>query len=193
MSEMKSKMQIIYDLFLVQKKSIPVDLRLFLITKEKYIRVYKGSMQWSESVSEHSIVNLTRCERGSILDLFSKLEFFINELVILRIVGFKNRTVMIDDVLEHINFFSKVRLLRDWEVISKSLQNRIRTINGVRNGYAHAWDDHCIKYKGKLIKQDFKNFKAEVLLAWEELVEVYTKEFEKVDIKEIIEKIEKAT
>lgn len=82
MSEMKSKTQTIYD--------------LFLITKDEYIRVYKGSMKWSEFAPEHSIVNLIRCERGSILDLFSKLELFINELVMLRIIGFKNRTVRIN-------------------------------------------------------------------------------------------------
>ena len=64
------------------------NLRIFLITWQKWLRVYNGKMEMSTQFEESAFIRNLKPERGSIIDFLSKLEFLVNELIQARTLYF---------------------------------------------------------------------------------------------------------
>jgi len=171
-------------------RKLPSNLRLFLITEKEYIRIYYGRITTSHHAQEFGMIRNLKFERGDILDLFSKLEFFVNEIFQLKMLGpNSDKGYILDKILENIDFFSRIRLLNDFGIIDSSLLNKLMQTKQVRNGFAHAWDEKEVIYKGDLIKARFSEFKQDLETIWKNLLDLYKNEQEKIDIRRIINQL----
>ena len=172
------------------KMKIPKDIRLFMITKNMYVRIYQGKVTWRLLSEEFEFVKKMKCERGEILDLFSKMEFMINELIQLNLLGANEEGAeKLDDLLAQADFFSRLKLLRKWKSLNNKTVEMLNQAKQVRNGFAHAWGIEEVLYKEKPIEENFETFKKDMEEIWRALVEVYSVEQKKYDIDEIFEKI----
>ena len=133
-------------------ENFPENHRLFLITDKSYIRIYYGIITSSWTAEEFYEIRSLRLERGEILELFSKLEFIVNELIQLKILGANSdKGKNLDDILENVDLFSRIRLLNKWGIIDKSVNGKLMHVKQVRNGFAHAWGKEEVRYKGEVI------------------------------------------
>jgi hypothetical protein len=67
---------------------------------------------------EHVIIRELKPERGDILDIFSKLEFLVNELIQAKLLSlFSPDASFLEDVLENVDLFSRIRLPQQWELL----------------------------------------------------------------------------
>jgi hypothetical protein len=120
------------------------------------------------------------------------LEFIVNELVIFKVVGYDpKRAYLLDDILDKVDFFSRVKLLSDWKIIDGKLYQAIITIKQVRNGLAHYWDESEVLYKGKNLKHCFSIFFEDIRNIFKKLINIYMLEQEKIDVDSIISEIQK--
>lgn len=190
---MKKKFsEIAMDIFL-SRQTFPKEISLFLITKDGFIRIYNGkSYVELDLTKEYGKVERLKCERGDILDFFAKLEFFVNEMIQIKLLGPSagEKRIMLDDVLENVNFFSRIKLLRKWNIIDKRLHKLLMKIKSVRNGLAHVWDIKEINYEKVSLENNFHKFKEDITLVWANLIDSYKKEQEKIDLKPIYDLIE---
>lgn len=172
------------------KLEIPKHIRMFVITPTAYVRIYKGKITWGLQEEEFALVRRLKCERGEILDLFSKLEFWVNELIQLRLLGPNSeKSEMLDEILERSDFFSRIKILEKFGIIDHSLVNALNETRQVRNGFAHSWEIHEVYYKEKPIESNFPLFKGDMEKIWAGLVAVYSKEQKKYDVDRIFEEI----
>jgi len=174
-------------------KGLPSDLRLYLITGNNQIYINKGHAMrvFSSEITE----NLTE-KREKILEPFTKIEFIIDELLRLHIIGF--RSTKEKDFLNLIDFLGasrKISLLYKWEIFSKNLKNLLDGLIKVRNGVAHDISLAEVEYKNEPIfklvdKENFKTFKKDLKSAWSELTKTYMNEEEKIDWDQLITELE---
>ena len=195
---MKSGSSKLRELVDIIKKSdyFPIDIRLFLITDENYIRIFRRKISITYSLDTDVFhLGFLRCDRGLILDVFSKIEFLVNEIMILKVLGFKlegevyDKSLMLDDILDNIDLFSMVRILNKWNIVDNNLLNLLIQTKQVRNGFAHAWDTDEVFYRGKKIKDNFPKFKEDVSRVCSQLLEIYKSLQDKIDFEILINKI----
>ena len=186
-----SKLEQLYKLITSKKDKLPTNLRIFFIEKNELVRVFNGRYNFSWQADEFGTIRNLNLKRGEILDLFGKLEFFIDELILIKIVGldFENKC-LIGDILEYVDFFNRVSLLRKWGIIDNSLFDSFIQVKQVRNGLAHAWDENEIDFRGSPLRINFNNFKTEMEKVWERMIDVYNIEFKKINIDKLINQIE---
>jgi len=174
------------------KIDIPKTIRLFMITKNMYVRVYHGQISWKLLSEDFEFIKKMRCERGEILDIFSKMEFMINELIQLNLLGANSKEAdKLDEVLIQIDLFSRLKLLKKWKILNNKTVEKINQTKQVRNSFAHAWGVEDVKYKNKPIKENFEEFKKDMLEIWEDLERIYSIEQKKYDINEIFKLMRK--
>jgi len=190
---MSSKLEQLFDLvFLGKVKKFPKDLRLFLFTKNKMLRIYYGRITGEISFSEGiGKIQSMKCERGNILDVFAKLEFIINEIIQLKLLGANSgeKGLMLDNILANVDFFSRIKLLNDWNILDSKQLNFLMQTKQVRNSFAHCWDKKEVSYKGKFIEETFEEFKKDMETIWIVLLEVYDKEQQNIDFQKIIDEL----
>lgn len=171
-------------LFKTPKEKRP---RLLIITDEEILRCCGRELDWHQFIKPHGIITHLGLDRGDILDVFSKIEFIVNELISIHIqpqdVGAFN------EVLNYISFFIKIKLLNNWGIFDNKLTEKIMRIKEVRNGFAHNWSDSEIKYKSKPIRDNFFNFREDLLSIWKNLINVQQKN--QPNINDLIKKFEK--
>lgn len=169
---------------------IPGDIRLFMITEKMYVRMYRGKVTWRLLSEEFEFVRKLECERGEILDLFSKMEFMVNELIQLQVLGPNSREAgKLDDLLGHVDLFSRLRMLRKWGVLDNNTVEMLNQAKQVRNGFAHAWGNEEVLYKEKPIEENFVGFTRDMEEIWKALVDVYSVEQKKYDVAAIFRRI----
>ncbi len=172
------------------KLRIPKDIRLFMITKNMYVRIYKGKVNWRLLEEEFEFVRKMKCERGEILDLFSKMEVMVNELIQLNLLGANAKEAeKLDDLLAYVDFFSRLRILGKWGILDNKTVEMLNQAKQVRNGFAHAWGVEEVLYKEKPIGQNFEVFKKDMEQIWKELVGAYSVEQKRYDIPGIFQRI----
>jgi hypothetical protein len=158
-------------------------LRLFLITKGRWFRVYNGAWSGMREFVELSYIKSLKPDRGKILDFFSKLEVIINELIQSKVFGlFSTEGYTLDDILEFVDFSYRLRLLKKWEIFDNNLVDKISKVAKVRNQFAHRWSEGEVFYgekveDGKKVKltivENFSQFKNDVEEIWLEIIERY--------------------
>lgn len=181
---------------IVKSDDFPLNIRLFLITDENYITMHgkKISITYIQN-TDIFMAEYLKCNRGSILDIFSKIEFLVNEIIILKVLGFKlegdvyDKSLMLDDILENIDLFSRAKILKEWKLIGNKLFDLFIKTKQIRNKFAHTWDINEIDYYGKEIKKNFPKFKEDISNVCSQLLEIYKSLQDKMDFEIIINKI----
>jgi hypothetical protein len=170
----------------------PTNIRLFLITDKSYISIFGRKISTTYPLGTDVFhVKSLRCDRGLILDVFSKIEFFLNELIILTVLSFKleegiyDKNIMLGDILDNVDLFSKAKILNKWEIFNNELLNLFMQVKQVRNGFAHVWDKDEIIYRGKKIKDNFNKFKEDLSNVCFQLLEIYKSLQGKIDFEAI--------
>lgn len=146
-----------------------------------WLRLYHCNLETRHELEEHVIIRGLTPERGKILDVFAKLEFLVNELIQAKLLGlFSPNAPLLEDVLEYVDFFSRIKLIQEWAIIDKKtdkeLVSIIMELKQVRNGLAHKWKESEVNYKGEKLTQNFEYFKQDLEKVWIGLVTVYMKE-----------------
>lgn len=166
-----------------EKKEIWKYSSFFFTTKDEYIRVHKGKFHKHMEFQENAtIARISRPDRGKILDIFAKIEYLVNQLIIVKILGFLSKRVfLIDEILQNVEFFSRIRILQKWGILDNSETNNIIQLKQVRNGFAHKWSASDIMYKGKSLedKANFEIFRKDLINVWNMIIEKYILEEEK--------------
>lgn len=180
----------LHDKFTAHK--IPKHCKLLKITETEHLRILPGEIQTSSSAeANHDINSLTFSDfgiRGKILEIFSKIEFIVNELIKFDILGVPDKNTdwkkrsEFDEILNFMDLYDKVRILDKHDYFSHDIRNKLLTLKNVRNGFAHSWAFKEIHFKGLPIEHSFEEFKNELLEAWKILLDVYKEEQDKIDI-----------
>lgn len=173
-----------------KKPKIPKDFFLFLITEESVMRIDKGNLDIGKNYVDTVVLNPKKLEldRGQILSIFSKLEFLLNELFHLLVIDYSEfKRGMFNDVLENVSLHRRIELIVKWGLIEGKEGNKLQQLKSVRNGFAHAWNDKEVFYKGKCIQENFDEFKEDLKESWLVLVDVYKQQQKKIDLDEIRE------
>jgi hypothetical protein len=174
----------------------PSNIRLFLITDENYIKINERKISITYSLETDVFdVKYLRCDRGLILDVFSKIEFLVNEIIILKVLGFKlegevyDKSLMLDSLLENIDLFSRVKILNKWKLVNNKLYDLVIKTKEVRNGFAHAWDKDEVYYYKIKIKDNFIKFKEDMSNVCSQLLDIYKKLQDRIDFETLINRI----
>lgn len=171
-------------------KIMPKIFRLLLMRKKQIIRVYNEYGILMGSLDDFGLLVPDKAERGPILESFSKMEFTVNELMRLNMLGPSSDKIdEFDSMLENINFWDKAKILQKWDVIDKPLRKKISLVKQVRDSIAHKWSLREVEYDGKIIQRNFQQFKKDMQEVWEGLLNAYMKEQTKIDIDEIIKQL----
>jgi hypothetical protein len=175
---------------MAKTKAVLPNVRLFLISETKMLRIYRGSHNIGWSRNNFGLFLPNKFDRGEVLDCFAKLEFLINEMIQLHVLGYASgKSYCMDDLLENIDLFSRIRLLNGWDkIITNKLMDLIMKLKEVRNGLAHKWDERDVTYK-KIplsVLTNFKIFRADFENAWTQLIAAYRTQLLKIDIKTIM-------
>jgi hypothetical protein len=184
---MEEKITELLDL-ISENPELSIDLRLFFITGTEFIRIYYGHCSRSVSAEEFRFVRrltfFKNEDRGEIIEVFSKLEFLVNELIQLKLLGLNAENGRkLDDLLEEVSLDSRVGLLKQWGIINKELRSKIKKVTDVRNDLAHVYDISNVSYSKKVpgkkksetvsIRQAFDDFKQDFEEVWKGLIEIY--------------------
>jgi hypothetical protein len=132
-------------------------------------------------------------DRGKILEAFSRLEFLVNELIQTMITaGHESRAQLLDNLLEAVDFFSRLRFLYENDVITKDVYQLANETKQVRNGLAHRWSVKEINYKGKKLQSNIKQFEKDFITLSRHLIDAYDKQQNQFDFEKIIESLSKS-
>jgi hypothetical protein len=130
------------DRLIGKQKDLLKDLRLFLLSPNQWMRVYKGRSEKYEQFQEHIFIRGLGAERGKILNVFSKIEFLINEIIRAKVLGlYSPQAYILDDILEYVDLSFRIKLLKKWKLIDGKMVQLISDITKVRNELAHRWNE----------------------------------------------------
>lgn len=167
---------------------MPPAFRIFLITENEFLRVRRGHVTYGHSLRRFSRVENLRLERGAILDVFGRLEYFVNEFIRLLLLSQQGgeKSDRLEEVLEGVDFFLKIRLLRKWGIIDKRTASLLDKARIARNGCAHAWDLNEVSYRGRPVRESLDQFRSDLLDIWSGLLEAYRTVQDHIDVEKII-------
>jgi hypothetical protein len=172
--------------------SFPSDIHFFFIERDKIIRLDGGEFSSSSYTEEFGFITNLSLNREGIIDVFAKLEYFINEFIQLKFCGMSfEHTTALNEVLEHIDLDRRLRLIKQWDFISGSLLDKLTRAIKVRNQLAHIWNAKRTLYgKQHLSKKEvFEKFKGDLKSIFEQLIERYKQEQEKFDFEAYIDTV----
>ena len=162
MSFKKTKLYRLYGLLTkVSKEERP---RILYITDNQLLRSYDGSLSFHEFIKPHGIITHLSPDRESILDIFSKIEFIVNE-ILLNAIEPKNKKRQ-DEMLDFLDLFTKIKLLSNWSLVDKRIKEKLFCLKEVRNGFAHNWSERDVEYKSQGIENNFEDFRRDLLEIW---------------------------
>jgi hypothetical protein len=147
-----------------------------MINPSKCLRLYKGGI--SRPNMNELFKNL-ELERGKILDITSKFEFVVNEIIQNKIIGYNlERPYLLDTILENIPFYARFGLLKELGLFDKDDRSfyKIKKLMDVRNKLAHQWNEVEAEYKNKPLSESFMEFKKDIEEAWKTFIEIHDKD-----------------
>ena len=133
-----------------------------------------GALQVSESGSDHSDIKYLSLERGDILELFSKLEFIVNECLRTHFLGLGFQKGF-EQLIENVDLGHRIKTLFKEGIITNSLSKKIPNAVYVRNQIAHKWKFKDIMYLEKDLEDDeqFSTFKKDMEYIFSELIKAH--------------------
>jgi len=170
----------------------PKDIHFFFISTDSVMRIGGGELSISSYAEEFGFIINLSLNRESIIDVFAKLEYFINEFIQLKFYGTSfGHITALDEILEHLALDRRLRLIKKWGFISGPLLNKLTQVIKVRNQSAHIWNIKRAIYKDKekilSNKNVFEGFKNDLKFIFEQLIKRYEQEQEKIDIEKYID------
>ncbi len=166
-----SKLKNLFDLL----AKVPAEGRpnLAILTDTEFLFCYKDKLSHSHFVAAHGPVTGLRPERGAVIEFFTQLELITNQILLANLAGTDSDVQKLEEVLDHVDLFSKVRLLYGWGLIDKHIRERLHRLRAARNSFAHNWDIEEIRYVGKPIKEVFEEFQADATTTFDALIRLY--------------------
>ena len=167
-------------------------IRFFFISSDRVIRFNEEEFSSSSYAEEFGFITRLSLNREGIIDVFAKLEYFINEFIQLKFWGVPfEHIIALDEILEHISLDRRLRLIKQWGFITGSLLNKLTHVIKVRNQSAHIWNVKTALYKkGHLCKKEvFEEFKQDLKSIFDQLIERYKQEQGKIDFEKHIDTI----
>lgn len=154
---------------------VPPDRRpnLAILSENEFLFSYKDRLSFSAFLTGHGPVTGLSAVRGDVMDFFARLEFIVNQIFVAHLLNSKNEVSKFEQLLDGIDFFLKVRLLKEWALIDNPMKERLMRLKEVRNGFAHNWEIKEVQYKGKPIVGQFDQFKSDAGLVFSALIKLY--------------------
>lgn len=156
-------------------------LSILLVTNDGWFRLHNGIIEHYDSVKQKNLFLTLKADRGSILNLFSKIEFLVNKFIQVNLIGLSpQKAILLDGLLEYVDLFSRARMLVVWDIVDekndKEFVNLFNELKQVRNGLAHKWSEREVRYKNKELTQhtQFEQFKADINKIWLKLIQIYS-------------------
>lgn len=178
-----------HELFLMLGK-IPAQKRpkLILIDKFRMLICDGERMTLNTTMRPHGTITGLSFDRGEVLELFAKVEFLINTLVLSYIKPTGGSFDDFNKLLDSTDLFSKIKVLMEWGVLSPKLGSKLISIKKVRNSFAHRWSEDDVLFEGKPLNKDavFEKFVKEITTIWMELIKI--SQSIQPDIKELLKK-----
>ncbi|MBN2121583.1 hypothetical protein JW721_00790 [Candidatus Micrarchaeota archaeon] len=128
-------------------------------------------------------------DRGDILNAFAKIEFIVNQILRFSISKRLEGSGILEELIENVPLRSKIRMLKNHNLINKQTYGLLNELISVRNTFAHMWDEDRAKYKGKDLQKNFQQFKIDIWNAWADLLVGYCFETG-IDIDKLTDEIE---
>ena len=170
----------------IKKKCSP-KIRLYFIDKDKHYFLNDGLVK-NGFGSKLTILKT----RDSVLSAFSKMSFLFDEIIRLRIVGHSNGSDSAEllYLLNLVPVNRKIRTFLDWKVFGPEFTRVMSRLFEVRNDTIHCISLDEVKYnpenKISLATQaGFKKFSTDFQKAWAELLEIYLKQQEKINLDDL--------
>lgn len=168
----------------IAKKQKPAtNIRLYVISKNKHYFLNGGILD-DGFPSDLSVLQ----NRDSVLSAFSKMAFIFDEIIRLRVVGYKHNqnSVELLYLLHLIPVNRKIRTFLDWKVFLPDFTQQMSRLFQVRNDVIHCISLSEVTYNPKksypLAKKDgFQLFKKDMINAWKKLGQIYLLEQDKMD------------
>jgi hypothetical protein len=170
-----------------KRKKVSPKIRLYLIDKNKHYFITDGTIK----NGFNSKLTISR-NRDSVLSAFSKMAFLFDEIIRLRIVRYSNESDG-SELLYLLNLVPinrKIRTFLDWKVFGPEFTREMSRLFEVRNDTVHCISINEVSYnpKSKIslsTMSGFKKFSSDFQKAWNELLEIYVNEQEKLDFEKI--------
>ena len=167
------------------------DVHFFYIDEQYSLFISKdGASHQEESTNDHSSVKRVGFDRGELLEIFSKLEFLVNECLRVHFLGL-GTTKNFEYLTQYIDMGHRVKTLYKEGLITKSLSNAIPNIMFVRNQIAHTWQFKDIMYQQKDLEDydHFVKFKNELELTFSELINTYHSIMKVSDVEQYVNEL----
>jgi hypothetical protein len=156
------------------------NVRLLMITPKRWLRLYKGNISRSPHDIDELFSQLQQIDRGSILDMCSKMEFLVNEMIQTLVIGYDlERSYKLDAILENIPFVTRLRMLKEWGLFhgyDDKVFYKIKNVMDVRNRLAHRWSPTEAEYRNKSLSENFRMFKDDLKESINTLIDIYGRE-----------------
>lgn len=178
------------------KKGLPENLRLYFIYKDAHHYISNGIIK--EGFKNFDIKDRHHIDRDFLLSIYEKMEFIFDELIRLLLLGYENneKSRRLLYILSIVPMNRKIRLFLDWKIFDEEFTRSLSRLFEVKNSISHSVHLDEVEYRQKTIlflsnKKDLKQFKNDLQSAWDELLQVYVNELEKIDWEKLIQKIKK--
>ena len=149
-------------------------LRIFYIEERYSFLLLNNHVSLAYSRHDHSEIKTLGSDRGKILELFSKIEFLLNECLSLHFFGLNNNNDF-DQMLGCIDFSNRIKLLCRYRELGGTLSKKLLNLTYVRNQFAHNWQTHDVQYLQKSIldKGIFIRFRKDMREAYLSLITLH--------------------
>lgn len=172
---------------IAKKQKLPGNIRLYIVSKNKHYFLN------DRILNEGFPHNLTLVQnRDSVLSAFSKMAFIFDEIIRLRIIGYKHEqnSVELLYLLHLIPVNRKIRTFLDWKVFLPDFTQQMSRLFQVRNDVIHCISLSEVTYNPKeshslAKKEGFQLFKNDMINAWKKLMQIYLLEQNKIDWKKM--------
>lgn len=166
----------------------PTDQHILYID-EKLIYYFKdGVIHGESSTKEYYGIRTLKAERGQILELFSKFEFLVNEVIKVHFFGLGNQSDF-DQLLSYVDLSNQIKILKQIGLINRSMQDKITALISVRNQFAHVWKTNEVKFIKVAIteQENFKKFKEHLEKVFDHIIGKYRKQLLENDFESFLE------
>lgn len=165
---------------------------LFLVgNSAKYITQHSALTAF-----EDNIATPLPKRREKIIEVFSRIEFLVDELIKIYVIGINHhRETEFYSLYDKMGIGSKIRLLNEWGLIDGTFRATLQNLISVRNSVAHDVSLHETTYNDEHIftardVTQFDNFRADLQNAWAVLREIYREKQEQEDWDLLLDQIE---
>jgi len=169
---------------------IPADKRprCLIFGKNNYVlsseKVAKGTFSL---YPQEDLIGKDLSDRGAVLEIFTMMEYIINELLVLFIEP--QKITELKEVLIYVNYGQKIRYMKDWNILNSSERKLLEKVNRVRNDFAHTWNNSEMKHRDGEYGENISQFRKDLSRAIKTIIEKYKKY--QPDVKEVIKKAQR--